>query len=159
MHKGFVITGAALAAATLCLAFAAWMAGPGQWRAVLVILAAMSGLGVIAVWLATVVAFDLSGRDEWIVTCLTASALALAFGVFKLGPTPGALFLGLASGPLMASLAVIRLVTWGQWQGWSKPPRRSRVRKPRARRRVAEGADAKKSKGVRRPLRSQAGTE
>ena len=119
MHKGLVITGAVLAAATLCLAFAAWMAGPGQWRAVLAVLAAMSGLGVAAVWFATVVVFDLSGRDEWIVTCLAVSALALAFGVFKLGPTTGALVLGLGSGPLVATLSVIRQVSWGQWPGWS----------------------------------------
>jgi hypothetical protein len=142
MHKGLVITGAVLAAATLCLAFAAWMAGPGQWRAVLAVLAAMSGLGVAAVWFATVVVFDLSGRDEWIVTCLAASALALAFGVFKLGPTTGALVLGLGSGPLVATLSVIRQVSWGQWPGWSKRARKPRVRKSPARshRRVAQSA-------------------
>jgi len=157
MHKGIVITSAVLAAATLGLAFAGWMAGPGQWRAGLGIFAFVSGLGLAAVWVLTTAALNLSGRDEWIITCVFVVALALAYGVFKFGPTPGTLLLGLAMGPVLATASMIRQASWGQWQGWSKRSRKPRARKPRARRQVAAGAESEKPKGGRRPLRSPGG--
>jgi hypothetical protein len=142
MNRRLVITGAALAAATLCLAFAAWVAEPGQWRTVLAILAAVSGVGVVAVWFIA----GLSGRNGWIVTCLATSVLALACGLYEDGPTLGVLLLGLTFGPVLASAIAIREATWWQWPGWSKPRRKAPVRKSRAHHSVAEGAAAKTSK-------------
>jgi peptidoglycan/LPS O-acetylase OafA/YrhL len=132
MHKRFAIVSAVFAAAMLGFAFAGWMAGPGETRAELGTLAVVSGFGLGVVWLVAMAGFDLSGRDEWIVCCVFASALALALGVFKSGPTAATFLLSLAIGPVLATAAMIRQMSWGQWPGWSMPPRKLRTRKSRA---------------------------
>ena len=53
MRRRFIIAGGLLAAATLGLAFAGWIAGPGEWRALLGCLAFAPGVGLLVVWLAT----------------------------------------------------------------------------------------------------------
>ena len=133
MRRRFIIAGVLLAAATLGLAFAGWIAGPGEWRALLGCLAFAPGVGLLVVWLATATLFDLSGRDEWILACLIVSALALAFAVFTLGPTPAALLWGLAAGPACATLYMIRRMLRG-W--WPDEKNRSRRLRDRARRRT-----------------------